>query len=362
MEEDCGSWFPQQQFGCQSPEFLKSLTVPVLTGQQRTALECMKPNPNMISTNGTSPVCANRTLLHSRDGQVNEPYGWFSNLPRFPQAFVPLSNSIWKEQLPAQLYGNHAKTLMPDVESGCAAKKFLVFDQSGDQTTMILSSGVGTPVQCPTSYGPKPPGAFKPNGEFPGTKVGLNLQSGPISTEKLDENNGTSVTSEMHEDTEELNALLYSADDSDYTEDDDDDVTSTRHSPSTMTGHDQRDYFELNPLEVDNSAGPLKKRKQLDGDHDEIPSTPSSDKLNRSVVLCEDDAESCCASKHGLNETGYLAGSRKMKRRKIRQTVSVLQSLLPIGNGEDVIVVLDEAINYLKSLRHEAEALGLDSP
>ncbi|KAM7253066.1 hypothetical protein ACFE04_008805 [Oxalis oulophora] len=345
MEEDCGSWFPQQQFGCQSPN-LKSLTVPVLTGQQRTALEFMKPKPDMI--NETLPLYANPSWLHSWAGQMNEPFGWFSCLPRSQPTFEPFSNSIWKEQLPTQLYENHRGSLMPNVGPVCAEKRFLVFDQTRDQTTLIFSSGVGTPVQCPTQ---KPPGACNFNSEFP--KDGLNLQPGPISTDRLDE-------SEMHEDTEELNALLYSADDSDYTEDDDDEVTSTGHSPSTMTGHCQQKCTQLNLEEVCSSAGQIKKRKQLD----EIPSlldTASSDKLNQSVV-CEDDAESCCASKQGLNETTYLDGSRKMKKRKLRQTVSVLQSLLPIGKGEDMIVVLDEAISYLKSLRNKAEALGIDSP
>jgi hypothetical protein len=360
MGENCGSWFPQLQFDCQSPN-LKSLTAP-RAGQQETAPVILKPNPNMISTDGISPE--NPKSLHFREGQVNEPYGWFYCLPRFRQGFTPLSNSIVKEQLPAGLYGNHGESLMPSTGPDPAQKRFLVFEQSGDQTTLIFSSGVGTPVQYPT-WGQKPTGACNFNEGFPGTKVGLDLQSEPVK--KLDENNETGFPSEMHEDTEELNALLYSADDSDYTEDDDE-VTSTGHSPSAMTAHDQQDGFEVNSEEVGSSAGPLKKRKQLDGDYNEVPSlvdTASSVRLNRSIV-CEDDAESCCANenKHRLNTIDYLSGTttNKMKKRKIRETVSVLQSLLPVGKGEDVILVLDKAISYLKSLRNNAEALGHVSP
>ncbi|KAM7259283.1 hypothetical protein ACFE04_015024 [Oxalis oulophora] len=344
MGDNCGSWFPQLHFDSQSH---KSLTVPCI-GQQETAPMNMKPILNMISTDGNSQVHANPKSLHAREGLVNEPYGWFYCLPRFRQGFTPFSNSIPKEQLPAGLYGNHVDNLVPNV--GPAQKKFLVFDQSGDQTTLIFSSGVGNPVQCP-HWGQKPIDAFNVNYGFSETKVGFDIQS-----EKLDENNETDFPSEMHEDTEELNALLYSADDSDYTEDDEDEVTSTGHSPSTMTAHDQQNGFE----DVASSGGPIKKRKKP---YNELPSlvdTASSIRLNRTVP-CEDDAESC-AIDNNKQCLAYSSGADNMKKRKIRETVSVLQQLLPVGKGEDVISVLDEAISYLKSLKHNAEALGHVSP
>ncbi|KAK0576830.1 hypothetical protein LWI29_023981 [Acer saccharum] len=140
----------------------------------------------------------------------------------------------------------------------------------------------------------------------------------------------------MHEDTEELNALLYSDDDSDYT--DDDEVTSTGHSPSTMTAHEKLDWFEGSTEEVASSAGPTKKRN--------------------------DDAESSCANSQypRCGEMGSLSGNKRMRNEKIRETVNVLRSIIPGGKGKDTMVVIDEAIDYLKSLKLKAKAFGLDSP
>ncbi|XP_048437380.1 transcription factor SAC51-like [Pyrus x bretschneideri] len=163
----------------------------------------------------------------------------------------------------------------------------------------------------------------------------------------------------MHEDTEELNALLYSDGDSDYTEDDE--VTSTGHSPSTMTVHDKQNWFE----EVASSDGMNKKRKLFDEVYDHVRSvmdTASSKKHNRPLEL-EDDAESSCACNRssGLREVDSFTSNKKMRKEKIRETINILQNIIPDGKGKDAMVVLDEAIHYLKSLKLKAKALGLDS-
>ncbi|KAK4850462.1 hypothetical protein QYF36_006968 [Acer negundo] len=363
MGGGCGSWFPQQQLDWQLTN-LNSLNSPMHLGQLNVIPPTMNPGSNMVLPIGTLPVNGYPGLLHSQDVQTNENHAWFYCLPRFRQAVVPAFNSFLKEQLLANPHENFGDTIKPKVGAGCAQKRFLVFDQSGDQTTLIFGSGIENPVKRPTSWGPKPPGAYNLTKEDLGFKGDANLRSVPNSFDELDEFNGTDLQSEMHEDTEELNALLYSDDDSDYT--DDDEVTSTGHSPSTMTAHEKLDWFEGSTEEVASSAGPTKKRKLFDRDHDDVPSlmpTESSVKFNPHLDS-EDDAESSCANSQypRCGEMGSLSGNKRMRNEKIRETVSVLRSIIPGGKGKDPMVVIDEAIDYLKSLKLKAKAFGLDSP
>ncbi|XWS21431.1 hypothetical protein CRYUN_Cryun30bG0054300 [Craigia yunnanensis] len=359
MGEGCGSWFPQQQFDWQSPN-LSSLAAPHHLGQRSIYPQFINSGTNMVSTTGTPPVYVNPELSHFRVGQVNEPRGWFYCLPHFRQVFAPASNSSLKELHPANAYENHMENIIPKAGSGCAQKRFLVFDQSGDQTTLIFSSAFGTPIKCLNSWGPKPPAACNFNGEDPIAKVNPNLHFGPISTDVFDDN-GTDVQCEMREDTEELDALLYSDDDSDYTEDEE--VTSTGHSPSIMTAHDEQ--FEGGSEEVASSTGLTKKRKLLDGCNDYVPlpmDTVSSANPN-GCSKYEDDADSSCANSQNLwsGDMDSSSGNKRMRKDKIHETLSVLRSIIPGGVGKDAIVVLDEAIDYLKSLKLKAKTLGLNT-
>ncbi|XVF64868.1 hypothetical protein PTKIN_Ptkin09bG0201200 [Pterospermum kingtungense] len=357
MEEGCGSWFPQQRFDWQSPN-MNSLAAPHPFEQQSTNPFWMNSRTNMVSTTGTLPVYANPELPCLRVGQVDEPCGWFYCLSRFRQGFVPVSNSSLKEQPPANHHDNHMENVIPNTGSGCAQKRFLVFDQSGDQTTLILSSAFGTPIKCLTSWGSKPPAGCNFNGEDPIAKVNPSLHSAPISTDVFDDN-GIDVQSEMHEDTEELNALLYSDDDSDYSEDEE--VTSTGHSPSTMMAHDEQ--FEGGIEDVASSTGLTKKRKLLDCCNDYVPlliDTASSVNPDRRSKF-EDDADSSCANSlnPGSGDMDSASSNKRMRKDKIRETVNVLRSIIPGGEGKDAIVVIDEAVNYLKSLKLKAKTLGV---
>ncbi|KAE8056972.1 hypothetical protein FH972_013701 [Carpinus fangiana] len=366
MGGDCGTWFPQLDFHWQSSN-LNSLGAPLDMGQQNPVSAYINPGTNMALTNGTVPVYASSKLLpHSRVGQATEHHGWFYCLPRFRQSFTPYSNyTIGDGILPAEPYQSCGEAITPNAGSDCGQKRFVVVDQSRDQTTLIFSSGIGSPVQCLTSLRPKPNTACNMNGEDPEIKRDSNYLRGPILTGEINENPRTDLQSEMHEDTEELNALLYSDDESDYTEEDGE-VTSTAHSPCTMTSHDKKDWYEGIAEEVASSAGPTKKRKLYDGGYDHLPSlmdTASSMKPDRPFDEYEADAESSCANGNnaGSGELGCLSGSKRMKKEKIRETVNILQSMIPGVRGKDAIVVLDETIHYLKSLKHRAMALGLDA-
>ncbi|MCD9560574.1 hypothetical protein HAX54_019290 [Datura stramonium] len=137
----------------------------------------------------------------------------YSNEVLLRQGFAPVLSTIVKEKLVPQsvdlLGGNKEANAGP----GSAQKRFLVFDQSGDQTTLLYSSPNGTPVQCLPSWHQKP---LHPVTSMEGPQIKRNgiCPSGHYSKgEYYEENHRDDVESELHEDTEELNALLYSDDD-----------------------------------------------------------------------------------------------------------------------------------------------------
>lgn len=357
MGEDCGAWNPELHIDWGSPG-LNSLGAPLALGQH----SYMSPGANMVSTNGNLPANASVEVPQLQAGQATEPRGWFYCLPRHRQAVTPTPNLIPKEKFSASPNEGCRESTKPKVEPWCAQKRFLVIDHSGDQTTLIFSSGIGTPIQCLTSWDPNARGAYNLNGEEEGTKKDLKIFSEPVLTDEFNENNEIDVQSEMHEDTEELNALLYSDDDSDSAEDDE--VTSTGHSPSTMTDFDRQNWFCGSTEEVASSAGTTKKRKLFGACDDKLLTldTATSVKPNISSEL-EDDARSSRANIRSpeFRELDSFSSGKRMKREKIRETISILQNIIPGGKGKNPIVVLDEAIQYLKSLKSKAETIGLDA-
>ena len=351
MGEGCGFSFPQQRFDWLSHD-LSYLAAPHPLVQQNTNPQLVNSGIDMVSVPRTLPDYANPGIIPQLQvGQVNEPCGWFYCSPHYWQGLLPASTN------PYEYYN---EKIVSKAGLGCAQKRFLVFDQSGDQTTLIFSSAIGTPTKCLSSWGPKSPAAGNFNGDVPMAKATRNLHSGPISTD-VSYHKGTDVQSEMHEDTEELNALLYSDDDSEYSEDEE--VTSTGHSPSTMTAQDEQ--FEGGSEEVDSSTRLIKKRKLLDGSYGCLPllmDTANSGNFNRYSEY-EDDADSSCAKGQnpGSGDTDSSSSNKRMRKDKIRETVTVLRSIIPGGEGKDAVAVLDEAINYLKSLKLKAKTLGLNT-
>lgn len=355
MGEDRGSWFPRHQFDWLQPNS-NCLGKPFDAADHHTLPALMNPASNMVSMKGALPAYPSPEPPYSHVEQVNEPHGWFYCLPRFRQAFTPALNSGLMEKFSTTLCENDKKASTPKVESGCSQKRFLIFDQSGDQTTLIFSSGIGAPVPCVTSLGPKPIAVYDSKRENLGTHENLNINSGTVTVDQFGQHDEDDLQNDAHEDTDELNALLYSDDDSDFT--DDDDVTSTGHSPSTMTDHNNQGWFNGIAEEVASSNGLPKKRKVLDGGYTETPAlrdTASSMKPIRSHRF-EHDAESICDA--GTAQESELSNKR-IRKEKIRETVNILQNIIPCGEGKDAIAVIDEAISYLKTLKVKAKALGL---
>lgn len=208
-------------------------------------------------------------------------------------------------------------------------KQFLVFDHSGDKTTMLFSSVAYTPIQFGAYRAPIPPTACNLKEE-----TDTNDPFAPhLNGENVEDYSRDVSKDEMHENTEELDALLCSDEDSDFSEDDE---TSTGHSPSTMTDNGVPNLDEEAGEEVDSFSIPSKRRKLSSGE----------------AWL---KTGSCSAL-----ETQADSWSRK---EKIYETVNILQRMVPNVNGRDSppIVVIEEAIDYLKRLKAEVKALGVDA-
>lgn len=367
MGEDCRMWRPHLQFGWQSPNW-----DPPGVGKQDGTSAVINPGVNMVSSNETVPALASSALPHSQFGHYYEPLGRFYCLPRFRQGFTHFPSFTAEEK---HLDDGHVKGLIGDKiapygECSTPQKQFLVGDQMGGQTNIVHSSRFGSPHECFASWHSKLHGADYLGGNVNEASfrrdLNLNHMTGATLADEIDENQGTGVESEMHEDTEEINALLYSDSDEYSTEDDDDDeVTSTGHSPSTMTTHDNHKTLGGTAKEVASAAGKTKKRKPSDGYYDDIRllDTASSLNMNKSFAVGGDDAESRCSSgiNEGSGEMGSLSGNKKMKKEKIRDVLSILQSLIPGSKDKDPVMLLDEAIHCLKSLKHKAKELGLDA-
>ncbi|BAT78442.1 hypothetical protein VIGAN_02111800 [Vigna angularis var. angularis] len=364
MGEDCGTWIPNMQLGWQSPN-LNPLDVGKLGGISAA----MNPAVNMVSAYETIPAFASSALQPRLQlGCSSDPRGWFYCLPRFRQEFSPAPNFTVEGKTPFDHVRGFDDKNAPFGESSSPRKQFLVIDQTADQTTVVYSSRFGSPCECLASWHSKLHGGNNWRGDEPSFKGDLNLNSmnEPTLADKVHENHETSIESEMHEDTEEINALLYSdsddysAHDDDDDDDDDDEVTSTGHSPSTMTTHDDcKTSRDETVNEVASSAKKTKKRKLLDGCYDDIQltDTASSQNMNKSSATC-DDSESRCSSN---NNGGSLSSNKKMKKEKIQDVLSILQSIIPGGKDKGPVMLLDDAIRSLKSLKQKAQALGLDA-
>lgn len=368
MEKDFESWFQYHQHSNRQSACLNSLSDPLGIGKQCSTPAYMNPYTNEVPISGTFPAFVFSGLPRSnRANQVTDPRNWFYCLPRFRQGLVPPVNSVAKEKIPFGNTENCRGTQSPNTGTVCTQKKFLVFDQSGDQTTLIYSSGLGTQVPCLTSINPKPYATNNLFKEDLGIKREKASLFSPFLGYEHSEENEIDEDSEMREDTEELNALLYSDEYSDYS--DDDEVTSTGHSPSTMTEHGVHQLVEEGEEEVASSFGPTKRRKLLDEGYDMLPSSSpikADSSKEEEVFKKVPDLESSCGNYfdayHVPEESNSVSGKKRCRKEKIRETVSILQSIIPGGKGKDATVVIDEAIHYLKCLKVKAKALGLEDP
>ncbi|WOL02771.1 hypothetical protein Cni_G11490 [Canna indica] len=209
--------------------------------------------------------------------------------------------------------------------------RFLGFNQSWDQTSLIFSS------------------AHNPSMTLDLTNQSLDFQG---SNQTVSNGHGEE---EMHEDTEEINALLYSDSDDEYCEEE----ASTGHSPTEPTAGTSTEVAASSVLPA--------KRKRVDVDeHEHEPDASLLDTASSAGSLSYYHAiDSKAKSTDG--ESSYARGEddqdrKRIKRERILETVGVLRRIIPGGKGKDAATVLDEAICYLKSLKLKAKGCLAATP
>ncbi|KAL3567628.1 hypothetical protein D5086_030279 [Populus alba] len=328
-----GSWLSPPHSTRKLPNF-DCMTTSLDPAQLQCLPECMNPGTRMTSANMAMPGLAVSSTPNFMTQQGNEAYGLPQCLPSNFQNFLLATNPYVRENLSLFSYGSF-----------------------------------GPPVPKPTATDAKPiPGYFDHN-EYAARMDQTKLMKLP---EVSDENHFTSEESEMHEDTEEINALLYSDDDyydengggsdDDGDDSDDDEVRSTGHSPILIKSHGTQEQAEkIIEEEGTSSDGPNKRQKLMDGGYKKssLVDSASSVKVERFHGY-DDDMESNYAKRQSQDgEMISILSSKQFRKDKIRATLKILESIIPGAKDKEPLLVLDEAIDYLKSLKLKAKTVGV---
>ncbi|GAA0171533.1 hypothetical protein LIER_25540 [Lithospermum erythrorhizon] len=99
----------------------------------------MNPFCNEISSNGLFPSAFSEIPL-SMAGQPHETNNWFDSLRHSHHDL----NSVPQKNLPTETFKKVEGHDNLPLGTGCSQKQFIVFDQSGKQTTMLYSCKIGT--------------------------------------------------------------------------------------------------------------------------------------------------------------------------------------------------------------------------
>jgi len=352
------------QHSAWQPSKLNFMSTALQPRQQECLPACISPGTCVPSARLALPRFAVPGIPDLKTGQTNDAHASLQCLPLHFQSLLPTPNPYLKgRQSPLShgLDGNAG----PNASSGSSPKRFLIFDQCGNQTRLIHNS-VCLPVWSPATVTTKPNFGYKSYEEEQVARVSPTDPRKYFLHEESGENNIASEESEMHEDTEEINALLYSdeSDDDDDDYGDDDEVARTGHSPMAIKGSCvKQEHVEYIREEVAGSDGPNKRLKLLDGGYKKSSptDTASSVKLDRSLAY-DSDAESGYAIGQNQQgeEVGSILGKRSFKRDQIRDALRILQSIIPGAEGKDPLLVIDEAIDYLNSMKLKAKSLGVN--
>ncbi|XP_059648004.1 transcription factor SAC51-like [Cornus florida] len=359
MVKDSDSWLHQPQSAWNLPN-LKYMSTTLQSRQQNGFPSCM--GPDMYSATMAPPGVAAPGLPALKTIQTKGAQGFLHCLPPHLESLLFTPHSYLEEKHSAS-YGVGIKA-MPNAVSGCNQKRFLIFDQSGDQTRMFLTPPSG-PVPNPV-FTPIKPTHFS---ELRDQKQAANVEEIPLVKSIIQEKsyeNHVLDGSELHEDTEEINALLYSDDDdNDGSDDDDDDeddeVTSTGHFPLEIKGiYEKHEYVGEIIEEVASSDGPTKRQRLLDGGYNKslFINVASSSKQDRPRRDGNNTETSRVKGRTQDKDTGSTLGNEQSRKVKISETLRALKSIVPGIKSEDPLLIIDEAIISLKCLKNKAKTLG----
>ncbi|XP_073151895.1 transcription factor bHLH143-like [Henckelia pumila] len=345
MDKGSGSWCHYNSLGSAYDIGLQN-TEPVRRKLYSVEHPTMRTGPSFPSSEMQQVKASELNGSHAS----NSFHCWHQLHP----SFTPLLYSASREKFLSGTI-NFGRKRSP---TNCAAppqKRFLVFDRSGDKTTLVYSSMMENPIRYGACLVPKPPPLTHNHqiGEEP-MKI-FNPLNPIMNDERIEDHSRDDTDHEICEDTEELNALLCSDTNSDYSKDDEE--MSTGRSPSTMTDNQMS---EETGEEADSFTGPVKRQKLSDGSYDPpfLRRACSSLKTYACTAL-DDETESSCRDNLSPEEFGSLSCNKRKER--IQETLSMLQSIFPNLEGNNPVAFIDKTIQNLRSMKVEAKALGLDS-
>ncbi|EFJ11263.1 hypothetical protein SELMODRAFT_447051 [Selaginella moellendorffii] len=241
---------------------------------------------------------------------------------------------------------------------GDTEKRFIMFDRSGDKGRIMLEPNrffEFNPSTPPNGEGPEAGefhrvyreamasfAAFRSMRETNSPPVTLchigdvkdsDSSVSKLSWDHLRDDDDEQQSSVREEDSEDIDALLYSDGDEGLLEEVEEEECSTGHTP-------------LSEVTRDESS-------------DEITSSFHAENSNRAV---EQEAILAVASYSNRKRQRSLVVRRrkemkKQRKERIRQTVKALQSIVPGGDSMDPAIVLDEAILYMKVLQMRVRQL-----
>lgn len=343
------SWIFQQEPAQHSPSLnLTSSMLPY--GPQNTFPSCMDPCGSTATL--AFPGFPISALHEVRTVQANGGHEVSPRLPSLENSSLSIPNPYLKEFQPSFAQGLGINPT-PNDFTGCTQKSFLIFDQSWNQTRMFFSPLI-----------PSSANHFIGTTKLP---FACSLFEKSITQNLFDKNCVIGEGSEVREDTEEINALLFSDDeDGEYDDDDgeDDEVTSTGQSPVSLKRSDGGiEQVEENSEDFATFDSSTKRRKLLDGGYHRslVQTALTSVKLD---ISCdnENDAQSCCVSPSArtqYKDIDFSLDKKQWRRDQIRETLETIARIIPGSNHKDPLLIIDEAINYLKSLKLKAKALGV---
>ncbi|KAE8672784.1 Phototropic-responsive NPH3 family protein isoform 1 [Hibiscus syriacus] len=304
---------------------------------------------HLLPANITMPRPADISVLKTE--QKYHPHEFIQQFyPGFPTS-LPSSGSYLNEQQ-FKFTNGHGGRATANLVPGSSQKGLIIFDQSGSQTRLIYG-----PFQSPYQYAMTSTTEVASSLDFhvgQAVKTDSLIPTPPALQEEYDENHLGAEESEMHEDTEELNALLYSDEDDDaYGDEDDDEVTSTAHFPiGIKRNYEDQDHGYDVTEQVASSNGPNKRQKLL------------NDRNKRPIIVDEGyheyDADADSSNAIGPNDGEKTLHDEQSIKDKIRTTIKILESIIPDAKGKNPLLVLDESIDYLNSLKLEVETLGVN--
>ncbi|CAI9764479.1 unnamed protein product [Fraxinus pennsylvanica] len=315
------------------------------------------PRSSTFSVDVAFPPCSVSDLPDLNSVQLNRADGFYNGLPPLWESSAPSLHPYLKDSQCAVPHGPGVSASRIDALHTCR-KRFLVVDQSGNHRRVFINPFLPPQNQIVSSK--TPPGVHASCNEKLALQVEKQSLVKPVVQEKWKENHLTNGGSEMHEDPKEIDALLYSDSDDEY--DDNDEVTSRVHTSFGIEdAYDKDIQFEELIEEVASSDGSTKRKRLLDGRY-KISSLLVDGSPVKLTTSCnyKDDAESSVA--HKINSFDYFNSTKGLEEVKIHETLKILKSIIPRSKSKDPLLIIDKAIDYLKSLKREAEAVGVSYP